>query len=208
MNNEDSFSKIANTLSKQAAQKAHEQKYAHVKEVLKLVAGGFFLASAFVAPNLPKALAPLFDSNEKDIWKRYNIPYIKRALYRLEKQKLIEISEENGIQIAKLTANGKTRILKLCLEELDLEKPGDWDGIWRIVMYDIPRKLTFKRQVFKGYLDKWNFYPLQESVLLHAYPCEDIIDFLRNYYGLTRYVRIVRTREIENADLFREFFNI
>lgn len=208
MSLEESSAQISNVLLKQIEKRIFEEKSAKIVEVLKLVGAGFFLAASFAAPNLPKMLAPFFKPDEKEAWKRFNIPYLKRVLNRLEKQELVEITTENGEEIVKITEMGRVKILKSALNELSLEKPVSWDGNWWIVIYDIPKRYRVKRDIFRSYLKVWRFYPLQESVFIHAYPCRQQIEFLRDYLGIGQFVRILKVSRIENDENFRQFFDV
>jgi len=200
--------KLNDFLIKQLDKDVLDQKYVKTGDILKLVGAGLFLATSLVVPNLPKILKPLFNPSEKESWKRFNLPYLKRTLQRLEKQKLIEISENNGQEIVKVTEMGKVKILKFSVESLSISKPSVWDGYWRIVLYDIPKSYPWKRQRFREYLKLWMFYPLQESVYLHAYPCEQQVEFLKDYLGISEFVRTIKAINIENDEFFRNYFDI
>ncbi len=202
---------LAMVLGKQIEKQIFERKYTPVKEILKLVGVGVFIAGSIVMPNLPLALKPLIDKQRKseyEVWKRFNIPYLKRSLHRLEKQKLVEITEENGMQVVKITSQGKKRLVKMALDELSVEKPRIWDGKWRLVSFDLPEKLSSTRKILVEYLKAWGFYPLHESVYLHAYSCFKQIEFLREYLGVGEYVRMFTVTEIENDKLFKDFFGV
>ncbi|MFZ5366454.1 MAG: hypothetical protein ACOZBZ_04185 [Patescibacteria group bacterium] len=200
---------LAKNLAKQIDKEIFKKKYAPVKDILVLVGAGAFLTASLVIPNLPVALKPfLADEKEYEAWKRFNIPYLKRTLKRLAKQKLVEISEEEGKQIVKITDRGRRKILKYALDELEIEKPKFWDGKWRLLSYDIPKELKGVARIFREYLKSWGFYPLHESVYLHAYPCEEKIEFLREYLGVGEHVRIFTVLRIENDKQFRDFFGI
>lgn len=206
---ESKIDKIAVSLTRKIEGELRSKKYAPVLSVLKLVGAGAFLAASFVAPNLPKTLKPfLSDTNDYEAWKRFNFRYLKRTLHRLEKEKLVEIKDENNMQIVEITNKGRKRILKCALDELTIEKPKSWDGQWRLVSYDIPGKLKNVRELFNSYLRIWNFYPIHESVFLHAYPCVKEVDFLREYLGIGKYVRIFKVSAIENDQQFRDFFGV
>lgn len=207
--NETLIADIAKSLGKQINKKDFEKKYTPVKNILMLVGAGVFLAASLAIPNLPLALKPfLKNQDEYESWKKFNIPYLKRTLRRLEKQKLIEISNQKDFQIVRITESGKRRILKYAIDELSIEKPKFWDGRWRLVSYDIPGNLKILRNIFREHLRVWGFFPLHESVLLHAYPCEKQVEFLREYLGVGEYVRIFIVTEIENDKIFRDFFGI
>jgi len=200
---------IARSLTKQIDREAFDKKYVSVKTVLKLVGAGVFLGASITMPNLPLALRPfLAKENDYKAWKRFNIAYLKRTIRRLENQKLVQTSEENGIQVIKITSAGKRRILKFAIDELKIEKPKIWDRTWTMVSYDIPKRQEHIRKVFREYLKIWRFYPFHESLFLHGYPCEKQVEFLREYLGIGEYVRIVRVSKIENDKLFRDFFDV
>lgn len=64
------------------------------------------------------------------------------------------------------------------------------------------------RNIFRDYLHAWGFYPLHESVFLHAYPCFKQVEFLREYLGISEYVRFFIVAKIENDSLFHDFFDL
>lgn len=205
------FESVSKTLAKQIDYEQFSKKYARVADVLKLVGAGLFVASSIAIPNLPLALKPFLDHKrmiERKAWKRFNIPYLKRTLERLEKQKLVEIDEEDGIQVVKITGAGQKRVLKYAIDELAVEKPRIWNGRWTLVSYDIPNTLKTQRKILQEYLKAWGFYPLHESVYLHAYPCDKQVEFLKAYLGIGQYVRMFNVSKIENDKLFKDFFGV
>lgn len=205
----ESIDYLAKVLSKQIDREITERKYVSARKVLKLVAAGAFLAASFAIPNLPIALKPFLKNNDEwEIWKRFNIPYLKRTIQRLERQKLIEVDEEEKRQVVKITDNGRRRILKFALDELEIKKPKLWDRKWRLISFDLPEKLSRERKILVEYLKVWGFYPLHKSVYLHAYPCLREVEFLREYLGVGEYVRMFLVSSIENDQLFRDFFGI
>ena len=207
----DSFSELALKLSKQIDKQLIENKHLSTKHILILAGAGLFMAGSVIAPNISLLAKPLLlkqKRQEYEVWKRFNIPYLKRKLKRLEKQKLIEIIEQKNRQVITITESGKKKTLKFAIDSLAIEKPKRWDKKWRLVSYDIPKEQKRTRQIFYEYLHTWHFYPLHESVLLHAYPCEEQVEFLRNYLGIEKYVRIFTVSKIENDKPFRDFFDI
>lgn len=206
---ESSIGEIAKSLSRQIDKDLFNKKYARVADILKLAGAGAFLAASIAIPNLPRIIKPfLADENEYETWKRFNIPYLKRTLERLEKEKLVQINDEEKYQVVEITDRGRRRILKYAIDEISIEKPINWDHTWRLVSYDVPANLRHIRRIFREYLGVWGFYPLHESVYLHAYPCGKQIDFLRAYLGIEKYVRIFYVYKIENDKNFRDFFGV
>lgn len=204
----DQINYLAKTLAKQIDKEIFEKKYAAVADILTLVGVGAFLAASVAIPNLPRALRLFYNPKENKAWKRFNTPYLKRVLKRLEEQKLVETETTKGYQIVKITNRGRRRILKHSLDKLEIKKPKVWDSKWRLVSYDIPNDKHRRRDIIRRYLQDWGFYPLHASVFLHAYPCEREVEFLREYLRIGKFVRIFIVAKIENDESFREFFGV
>ena len=205
----EKLDEFAYTLSRKIDAEIFARKSAHTKEVLKLIGAGLFLATAFAAPGSLKAFRGIYkETRDYEAWKRFNIPYLKRTLRRLEGQKLVEIGEQDGKQIVSITDGGRRRILRYAIDEITIVKPKHWDHTWWLVSYDLPQGLRDRRNLLGRYLTKWGFYPFHESVYLHAYPCADEVEFLREYLGVGEYVRIVQVSWIENDDKFRDYFGV
>lgn len=205
----EKLDELAYTLSRKIDAEIFAQKSAHTREVLKLIGAGIFLATAFAAPNSAKAFRGLYrETRDYEAWKRFNIPYLKRTLRRLEEQKLVEIGEQNNLQVVSVTDAGRKRILRFAIDEITIEKPKRWDHYWWFVSYDLPQGLRDRRNLLGRYLTKWGFYPFHESVYLHAYPCEKEVEFLREYLGVGEYVRIIQAAWIENDEKFRAYFDV
>lgn len=207
--NEKKIDQLARILSKQIDAEIFHRKSAPAKAILTLVGAGAFLVASIAIPNLPKALKPfLKKENDYEAWKRFNISYLKRTIQRLERQKLVEITEDNAMQIIKITDNGRKKILKFSLDDLQITKPKQWDKKWRLVSFDLPEKLVKKRKIFVEYLKAWQFYPLHKSVYLHAYPCFKEVDFLREYLEISEHVKMFTIIEIENNASFKKYFDV
>lgn len=56
------------------------------------------------------------------------------------------------------------------LERLKVEKyKSKWDGLWRLVIYDIPEKQRYKRDALRRYLKELGFGKIQESCWVSPY---------------------------------------
>lgn len=204
--------KLAATLAEQAMKEIREEQYATTTNVLKLVGAGLLLGASVVTPGLGRLAPKMADwfKDEDDFVdrRRFNIPYLKRTLERLERQKLVFLQEKDGKQIIEITNAGKRKILKFALEELKIERPQKWNGSWWLVSYDIPKDLQSVARYFRSYLIAWGFYPFQESVFLHAFPCQEQVEFLREYLGIGAHVRVLKVEKIENDSYFRNYFDV
>lgn len=84
---------------------------------------------------------------------------LSRAIKRLREKGYIKAEKINsGDIILKLTDEGRTQIL---LSDVEV---GQWDGKWRVVIFDIPEQKRIIRDLFRRNLKKWGFKHLQQSV--------------------------------------------
>lgn len=182
-----------------------------IRDILILLAGGSVLAAFMVFPGLTYALAPYRrrkwqEVHEKD-WSKYNLWKLKRSLKRLREQKDVKVAAEAGILVVKLTRKGKRRALKYKIEELSLNSK-NWDGKWRLIIYDIPRDKSPLRDTFRRFLKKLKLFKLQESVYLTPHECENEIDYLRELVGVGKYVQVLTVTGLENEAVYRKYFDL
>lgn len=86
---------------------------------------------------------------------------LSQALKRLREKGLIkkEINKDQDEIILKLTSLGQEFLL---LQKSDEEI--EWDGKWRIVIFDIPESKRLIRDILRSRLKLWGFKPWQKSV--------------------------------------------
>lgn len=173
------------------------------KELLILLAGGVFFGLSVFFPTLPMALAPFLVER-----KRFDSGHFSQRIKRLKKQKLVEVVEENGQTLVRITEAGRVRALRYKLEEIEIKKPKVWDKKWRIVIFDIPEKYKRMREIFRDHLKTMGFYMLQKSVWVHPYPCFDEVEFLRQVYHVGVNVSYIVADSIEGATDLKIHFHI
>ena len=173
------------------------------KEILKSLAIGGFVVVCFVAPNFAQ-VAKLFDAkNSKDRWR------LKRTLYNLTKERLVEISyNKRGEETIRITGDGEKRILKYKYEEIEIPIPKKWDKLWRLVIFDIPEIHRRARNALAFKLQEVGFYPLQKSVFIFPYECRDEIDFICEHFKIREYVNYFVVKEPENREYLGQWFNL
>lgn len=141
--------------------------------------------------------------------KRFEKEKFLRDLKSLQKRELVDYRElESGRIEIKITKKGKEKILKYQIDEIKLKKPQRWDRKWRLIMFDIPHSHKAARDVFRRKLLDLRFYPLQKSVFITPYPCEDEIDFIASIFDVRKYVLIVYVSNFEGEEKLRHYFSI
>ena len=118
------------------------------------------------------------------------------TIRRLENQELIswEGSEDNLKLI--LTEKGKKKVLQYKLAEMKIKKTPKWDGLFRVIIFDIPENKKGTREIFRKKLKELEFQQLQKSVFVSPYECRNEIDFLKNVYEVVPYVSYILATDI------------
>ena len=181
-----------------------------VKEILILLGAGTFLAASIIMPGLPMALKPFLDEKrrkEANEWKKFNTWRLKQVLKRMYDQKLIEVVEANGEHIVRVSDNGKRKLLRFDIDAMELNQK-NWDGKWRIIIYDIYTSKKQERELFRKTLKRLKFLKLQKSVYLTPFNCYDEIEYLRQICNIGNEVLILTVSGIENESAYKEYFGV
>ena len=204
-----SIASISALLIKSAQQKQREQKYAAVKDILSILGAGATISALVLVPKRARVLKPLLQqSPDWDSWKHFNPSYLRRTFKRLEEQKDVEITQENGQNVIRLTKNGKRKILRLCITKISIDKPKHWDKKWRLVLYDVPTRDKTLGDMIRQALRTLGFYAIQDSAYIYPYSCFEQIEFLREYYHLGDNVQYMVVEHIERDNALKTYFDL
>ena len=183
------------------------------KEVLILLGTGAFLAASIIFPGLPMAAKPFInaakeaDRNKRQKeWEKFNLWRLRQVIKRMQNSKLVEVKEEKGVPIIKITHKGKQKLLRYKIDEMVLES--NWDGKWRLVIYDVQTGKRANSEMFRTMLNKLRFLKLQRSVYLTPFKCEDEIEYLRLLFEIGNEVQILKVGSLENEAAYRRYFGI
>lgn len=186
-----------------------------VKDVLLILGVTGLVASSLLIPALPMAAKPIVDYYKKKKkeqefkeWEKFNQPRLRFLLKRLYQQKVINFKNTDGQTIITLTDKGKKKVLSYQLEEIMIDKPPKWDGKWRVIIYDIRKERKILGDIFRRFLQKMQFLKLQKSVYITPYPCDEQIEFLRQYYGLGEEILYIVAQKIENEEVYKKYFGL
>jgi DNA-binding transcriptional regulator PaaX len=141
-------------------------------------------------------------------WEKIDEKKIKDEIRQLYQSKLIERKQNaDGSTTLTLTDKGKLRALTFHFQDMRVSDK-DWDGKWRIVVFDVPEKLRFGRNALRAKLKALGFYELQKSVLVFPYECEQEIEFIVEFFNMRRFVRFCRVEYIDNEVHLRKVFRL
>lgn len=167
------------------------------------------IATGTIESFFPHPYYHAFCNHENCNHKNYNTLY--KSLSRLEKLGLIQKSKERNKNKYSLTKQGKrqNKSVKLLIHLADTfigPKKYQWDGKWRIVMFDIPEYLKKYRDELRTQLEMLNFFQLQKSVWIHPLPLPK--EFFDEFINPTmrRFVKIALVDYLDNEKDIRKYF--
>ncbi len=186
--------------------KAEITKEDITKEILLgLLKTGAILALAVTAPG---ALKIFKDFDKEESWKEYYPSSIEKITRRLYRHGIVEIKYVKGKPVVKISEKGRVEFLKYDLDKLEVKPQTNWDGKWRLVIFDISEKYKKVRDVIRNKLKEIGFYPFQESVFVYPYPCEKEIQYLREILNVPHSLKLIRADRIENDRELRTIFKL
>lgn len=167
--------------------------------VLRSIYMAGVLSMSVVAPNAVRILKDFkLDEN------RFHIFRAKRSIERLIKLGLLKKTSKEGDSFVEITEKGD-RYLKN-LYKIPIKQ--EWDGKWRIVVYDVPEGNRKSRNVFRRKLQEIGFRLLQTSVWIFPYRVEGLIDLIKTDTKLAEEVVYLETSYIENEKRLKKMFGL
>ena len=121
---------------------------------------------------------------------------------------LSQKNNSDGTTTLVLNENGKKIALRFNIDQMKINKPANWDGKWRIVMFDIPEKLRKLRDSLRLHFREVGLIELQKSVLVFPYPCSKEVEFILEFYNARKYVRFILAEKIDNQLHLMKKFNL
>ncbi len=155
----------------------------------------------------PKQHAKILKQASKD-WQKINEKEFKKEVDDLYRSKLVDLKENEDKSFSMtITNRGKIKILRYHFEAMEITQK-NWDGKWRMVVFDVPEKFRKGRDALRQKLKTLGFYELQRSVFIFPYSCEDEINFIVEFFDLRSYARYGVLESIDNDQHLRSIFHL
>src|SRR3989344_1567916 len=94
------------------------------------------------------------------------------------------------------------------IDQIKNNKPKEWDGKWRVIMFDVPEKNRVVRDSLRQHLQKIGFYEFQKSVFIYPYDCMDELDYIIEIHNARKFVRFMLADSIDNELHIKTLFGL
>lgn len=174
-----------------------------IKHILNILMGVGAIIIASQSPYFVNKLIKSFFKNPK-----WSIKELAKCFWNLKYRGFVSTGRKDDRFEIKLTSKGKRKINYLNFWDIKLEKEKKWDKKWRIIIFDIPKKIDRAREMFRLKLREFGFYQLQKSVWLYPHKCEKEIAYLRELLGAGEYIKMIIAKDVELDEKVFKIFHL
>ena len=185
--------------------KENDIKFGRVtKKILILLGAGLALGLS----HRPDQYFKIIKSAARE-WREIDARVLRKSIKKLYESKLVDITDNSdGTTSVIINDAGLKRTLRFNLDKLKLKNPGRWDGLWRIIIFDIPEKYKRARDAFAVKLLDLGFKAIQRSVFVYPHDCKEELDFITEVFELKPFVRTIIAKDIDIGSDLRHRFKI
>lgn len=175
------------------------------KQILVALGTGLVITTVILLPGSAEMFRPFIKLFKKFKTKRQS--FVK-SIKTMKRERLIDFRENGEVSEIVISEKGKKKLLEYNLDILEIKKPNKWDGIWRIVIFDIPEDEKIARNALRLKLKELGFCKLQKSVFVHPYPCLNEIQFIEEIFKVGPYINFIEANKIEGDEWLKSKFNL
>ena len=175
-------------------------------EIAKIILKSLLVTAVVVTvvalPGSAQILTLFKPKNKREEYK------VTRSLHSLKKNKYVRVYKKNGKDIIEITRKGKRRISSYDYEDIKLQHVKKWDGLWRVVMFDIPERKKRARNAISRKLKELGCHAVQKSVFIYPYDCRKEMDFIAGYLYVRKYIQYMEVKKVDNEGKIKKRFHI
>ena len=123
--------------------------------------------------------------------RKINKPLILQAIKRLNEKGYVEYVDVGKV-VFKLPDLGVDQAVRSKLKLGDSEV---WDGVWRLVIFDIPEDQRVARDLLRFKLKEWGFMKIQRSVWATKRNCTLVMRKFIADLGISKWVLVVESSD-------------
>jgi DNA-binding transcriptional regulator PaaX len=159
------------------------------KNILRILGAGIAIPMVFLFPGSGLLIKEFLKNN------KINKNYLdfRRMLRQAKNKRLVEVVQKNGKDLLQITSLGKEELLRYDIDDLHIVKESKtWDGLWRVVIFDIPEKHKQARVALSYKLKEIGFYRFQKSIFVFPFDCSNEIDFIKEFFKVGKFVVVLK----------------
>lgn len=122
---------------------------------------------------------------------------IARSVKNLIESGCAEMIKSDNKSYLKITKKGKNKFNCLKLEGENTLVSNTWDGLWRIIILDIPENRKNEREALRYLLKKANFTCIKNTVWISPFPYEHLFTNIKKDLNLGTELMIIVTDKID-----------
>lgn len=122
---------------------------------------------------------------------------LARSIKNLIESGCIEMLKSDNKNYLKLTKKGKNKLNSIKLEGDGALVSTAWDGLWRIIILDIPEERKNEREALRYLLKKANFVCIKNTVWISPHPYEHLFMNIKKDLNLGTELMIIVTDKID-----------
>jgi len=123
---------------------------------------------------------------------------LTRSIKNLVESGCVEILQSDNKSYLKLTKKGKNKLNCIRLEGSGVLVPNTWDGLWRIIILDIPEERKSEREALRYLLKKANFICIKNTVWISPFPYEHLFTNIKKDLELGTELMIIVTDKLDS----------
>lgn len=170
--------------------------------ILKIAALGVLLLGIGAVPS-PRAISRIFrELALKDT--KTNRRAIKRKIWEMHHRGYIERSEKRY----DISDVGRRIVEEEKLWGLRIKTPKQWDGVWHIVLFDIPQEKSSVRISFIRHLQNLGLVFYQRSVWIHPYEMEDEVRQIAQFFEILPFISFIKASHVDGSSDLQNYFKL
>lgn len=123
-----------------------------------------------------------------------------QSIQYLRRRGLIRSFLEGNKRFIELTQKGLENYQRKLFENIAVKRPPKWDGLFRLVIFDIPEDKKTLRDLLRKKLESIGFRQVQKSVFVYPFECKQEIETICAHYTVSRYLKYMVAEIIEGEE--------
>ena len=115
-------------------------------------------------------------------------------------------TNSDGSYSVSLTRAGQKELVKYDLDTMKIQTSKDWDGVWRVFLFDIPVRKKAIRAILLSKLKELGFIMLQKSIWVHPFPCRNELAVIAKAFEIEQYTRFHEAYDMSHEEKIKQDF--